>query len=235
MTDVIRLHPIDQQQTAIWRLAKEVASAFDALPFVLIGGLMVQLLEAERGVVSGFATGDVDVVIDVRALTGATQRAAAALVDAGFEPEQYDDDLTYRFVRGDDVVDLLAPDHLGVRTSIVTVPPASTLPALGSRQALNRLRTVLVDTGDGAFDLPVPSLTGAIVIKARVVESAAGRASLPKHERDLDSIGPCQAREPQSGSQSTPLRQTPQTRLRALDMQWPRAFILLLPAWRLRS
>lgn len=185
MTDVIALHPIDQQQAAIWRLAKEVASAFDALPFVLIGGLMVQLLEAERGVVSGFATGDVDVVLDVRALTGATQRAAAALVDAGFEPEQYDDDLTYRFVRGDDVVDLLAPDHLGVRTSIVTVPPASTLPALGSRQALNRLRTVRVDTGDGAFDLPVPSLTGAIVIKARVVESAAGRASLPKHERDL--------------------------------------------------
>lgn len=128
MTDVIALHPIDQQQAATWRLAKEVASAFDALPFVLIGGLMVQLLEAERGVVSGFATGDVDVVLDVRALTGATQRAAAALVDAGFEPEQYDDDLTYRFVRGDDVVDLLAPDHLGVRTSIVTVPPASTLP-----------------------------------------------------------------------------------------------------------
>lgn len=88
MTDVIAHHPIDQQQAATWRLAKEVASAFDALPFVLIGGLMVQLLEAERGVVSGFATGDVDVVLDVRALTGATQRAAAALVDAGFEPEQ---------------------------------------------------------------------------------------------------------------------------------------------------
>ena len=38
-----------------------------------------------------------------------------------------------------------------------------------------------------------------------------------------------------SGSQSASLRQTPQTRLRALLMQWPRAFILLLPAARLRS
>lgn len=126
-----------------------------------------------------------DVVLDVRALAGATERAASTLVGAGFEPEPYDADLTYRFVRDNDIVDLLAPDHLGSRASILTVPPASTLSALGSRQALNRLRTVRVDAGEGAFDLPVPTLPGAIVIKARVVGNAAGQASLPKHERDL--------------------------------------------------
>ena len=38
-------------------------------------------------------------------------------------------------------------------------------------------------------------------------------------EPALDPIGPCQVREPQSGSQSVPLRQTPQTRLSALAMQ----------------
>jgi hypothetical protein len=185
VTDVIELHPIDIQQAGVWRLAKEVATALDRLPWLLIGGLMVQLLEAERSVESGFSTGDVDVVLDVRAVTDATKRAASSLLDAGFEPEPYDDNLTYRFVRADDVVDLLAPDHLGTQTSILTVPPASTFTALGSRQALNRSRIVRVDAGDGAFDLPIPTLAGAIVIKAQVVENAAGRASLPKHERDL--------------------------------------------------
>ena len=62
-----------------------------------------------------------------------------------------------------------------------------------------------------------------------------GHGPLAEEEGALDPIGPCQALEPQSGSQSAPLRHTPQTRLSALDMQWPRAFILLLPAARLRS
>ena len=114
----------------------QVVAPRHVVHLVRAGGLMVQLLEAERGVVSGFTTGDVDVVLDVRAATGATEQAAASLLEVRFEPEPHDDDLTYRFVRGHDVVDLLAPDHLGTRTSILTVPPASTLAELGSRQAL---------------------------------------------------------------------------------------------------
>jgi len=146
---------------------------------------MVQVLEAEQGVSSGFATGDVDAVLDVRAGMPATELAAARLLEAGFDPRPQDEDLTYRFVRGDDVVDVLAPDHLGKQTSIRTVPPASTLAAIGSRQALNRRRLLRVDAGDGPFDLPVPTLISAIVIKARVVQSAAMFASCQKHERDL--------------------------------------------------
>ena len=42
-----------------------------------------------------------------------------------------------------------------------------------------------MDAGDGPFDLPVPTLASAIVIKARVVGSAAMLASRQKHERDL--------------------------------------------------
>ena len=84
---------------------------------------------------------------------------------AGFEPER-DDSLVFRFVRGHDIVDVLAPDNLGERARLTTVPPDSTMEALGSRQALTRGRTVTVDAGDGPFELPVPSLVGAIVIKA---------------------------------------------------------------------
>lgn len=100
----------------------------------------------------------------------------------GFRAE-IDDELVYRFVRGGDIVDVLAPDHLGTRVDITTVTPGSTLEAVGARQALNRTRLVRVDAGDGPFDLPVPSLLGAILMKARVVPSA--NRSRPKHERDL--------------------------------------------------
>src|ERR1035437_701536 len=41
--------------------------------------------------------------------------------------------------------------------------------------------------------------------------------------------------QPHVGSKSAPLRQTPQTMLSALRMQWPSAFILDLPAARLRA
>ena len=53
--------------------------------------------------------------------------------------------------------------------------------------------------------------------------------------RALDPIGSCQASSPQLGSKSWPLRHTPQTRLSALRMQWPSAFIFDFPAARLRA
>ena len=58
---------------------------------------------------------------------------------------------------------------------------------------------------------------------------AAAQRDLARSHRVLSSPGG------PVGSKSVPLRQTPQTRLRALRMQWPRAFILLLPAARLRA
>jgi len=43
---------------------------------------------------------------------------------------------------------------------------------------------VVVDAGDGPFELSVPSLAGAIIIKARVA-SATAQTTREKHERDL--------------------------------------------------
>ncbi len=60
-------------------------------------------------------------------------------------------------------------------------------------------------------------------------------AVLSVMDDELDPIGSCQAPSPQVGSKSCPLRQTPQTMLSAFRMQWPRAFILLLPAARFRA
>lgn len=121
----------------------------------------------------------------MRAVSTATVEAATRLLAADFRPQPYDENVTYRFVRRNDAVDVLAPDNLSERADITTVPPGETIGAVGSRQALNRRRVLAVDAGDGPFDLPVPSLLGAIIVKARVVGDVQGRSSQPKHERDL--------------------------------------------------
>jgi hypothetical protein len=180
----LTITPVDDAEAEVWSLAREVAGLLRGLPWILIGGLMVRTIEAEHGVATEWTTGDVDAVLDIRAVSTATEEASRRLMAAGFEPER-EDSLVFRFVRGHDIVDILAPDNLGGRANMTTVPPDSTMEALGSRQAFTRSRSVTIDAGDGPFELPVPSLVGAIVIKARVVGSVQNRYTRTKHERDL--------------------------------------------------
>ena len=42
---------------------------------------------------------------------------------------------------------------------------------------------MLIDAGNGPFELPIPSLAGAIIIKARA--ASAARMTRARHERDL--------------------------------------------------
>ena len=182
MTATIRVNPGSPRDTRLWALTSQVADILTGVPWVLIGGQMVSILEAEHLVRQRFTTGDVDALLDVRALADSTQQAANRLLAAGFEPEQHDE-MVYRFVRGEAIVDILAPDNLGARVDLRTVPPGSTVEAPGGRQAIQRARAVMIDAGSGAFRLRVPSLTGAIIIKARV--AVAATAQLAKLERDL--------------------------------------------------
>jgi hypothetical protein len=181
----IVVRPVADEDAAVWRLTQEVAGMFADLPWVLIGGMMVRVLEIEHGVQTPWLTGDVDTVLDTRMVSTATEEAATRLGAAAFLPQRYDENLTYRLIRDRDIVDVLAPDHLGRRAKRTTVAPDETLEALGARQALNRRRTVTIDAGNGPFELPCPSLTGALVIKARVADRVQGRRSQDKHERDL--------------------------------------------------
>lgn len=177
----IRIVPSSDAEAQLWRTTAEVARLFADWPWVLVGGLMVAILERERGVAPVRTTIDVDALIDVRALTQATRQAAVRLEEAGFAAEQTADGLAYRFVRGEDIVDILAPDHLGRRTDIVTAPPGKTIEAVGGRQALERRRVVAVETDGETFSVPIPTLLGAIIIKAR----ASASSKQPKHPRDL--------------------------------------------------
>lgn len=183
MNPVIRLVPGSEQEERLWTVAKEVARLLAGIPWVLIGGLMVSLIEREHGGGVGRATADVDALVDVRAVSDATLEASTRLSSAGFVPQPAPDGLAYRFVRGDDIVDVLAPDNLGSRADLRTVPPNLTLAAPGGSQALARRRIVAVRLPGDTFELPVPTLVGALLIKARA--AAGSRMSPEKHRRDL--------------------------------------------------
>lgn len=178
----VRILPASDADASLWRLTREVAHILEPLPWVLVGGQMVAILEAEHGGTIGFATGDVDALLDVRAVVGVTLKAAQRLLDAGFEPET-EGARGYRFIRGDAIVDLLAPDNVGARADLRTVPPESTIEVIGGSQALTRARVVEIDAGDGPFRIPIPTLAGAIVIKGRV--AAVAQQDREKHQRDL--------------------------------------------------
>lgn len=183
MTDPEPLRVAVTGDADLWALTREVASVLSPVPWVLIGGQMVAIIEAEHGRAVGRVTYDVDALVDVRAQATATEDAASRLLEVGFEPERRPEGLVYRFVRNQAVVDLLAPDGLGERASLVTAPPDVTVETVGGSQAISRARPVLVDPGDGEFQVRVPTLAGAILIKARAATSALDARD--KHERDL--------------------------------------------------
>lgn len=182
----IRITPRSDREQALWRLAKEVAGTFDGLPWTVIGGVMVRIVEAEHGIMqSPYLTRDLDTILDLRADGASTQEAARRLMAAGFEPVPKDRGITYRFQRGGDMVDVLAPDNLGDRSTPTTVPPNVTIHADGGRGALNHTRQVVIDAGEGVFTVPLPDLVGAIVVKAQALETATDADERVKHRRDL--------------------------------------------------
>ncbi|MBI2755376.1 MAG: hypothetical protein HYX52_01575 [Chloroflexi bacterium] len=179
----IQLLARDAQELALWRAADEIANAFPVGSWTLIGAQMVFLLAYEHGLVVGRTSGDVDMLVNIRALTGATQAAAGMLERLGYElDEPTPDGRGHRFRRADAVVDVLAPDGVGSRASLITVPPARTVNVPGGSQALARSRQVGVELEGKRHTLPCPSLLGAILLKARAVEVGE---DADKHRRDL--------------------------------------------------
>ncbi len=175
----IRIEPLGVAEAGLWRATLEVSVLFADVPWVIIGAQMVMLLEREQGVASGRTTLDLDAIVDVRAIVGGSRTAAGRLVGAGFEPSV---EHPHRFIRGADQVDLLAPDHLGPRVDLTTVPPMKTVAIPGGSRALSTRRLLDVAiTGVGTGRLPAPSIAGAIVLKIHAWE--ARRA--PRDAEDL--------------------------------------------------
>jgi hypothetical protein len=78
----IAIIPQSDADARLWNLTREVARLFSGLPWVLIGGQTVAILEAEHGLVAGRATVDVDALLDPkhpawRGVAGSEDGAAA--------------------------------------------------------------------------------------------------------------------------------------------------------------
>jgi predicted nucleotidyltransferase len=184
--------PGSEEEAAVWATALDVARILGDLPWVLVGAQMVMLLEREAGRPSGRTTGDVDAMVDVRSVAGATRTATARLVAAGFEPEGGDH--PYRFRRGTERVDLLAPDHLGRRADLSTVPPGTTAAIPGGTRALATRRVLEVRVvGQGEGMLPAPSLVGGIVLKLRAWEERQAQRDAEDLVRLLALVGDVEA------------------------------------------
>jgi hypothetical protein len=150
---------------ALWRAVGELVATLPE-DWVLIGGLMVQLHALEHGVADVRVTQDIDVLGRARP-QGALSRIDRVLQEQDFVVDLSDPDgYAWRYVRGDLIVDVLAPD--GFKKGR---PPrlggVSALGVPGGQQALKRAEPVRVAVDGATFVVRRPSLLGAILIKAR--------------------------------------------------------------------
>ncbi len=107
----VEIRPRDETEFALWRATAELAEALPKESWTLVGAQMVFLLAYEHGLPIGRTSGDVDLMMDTRALTRATQEASETLERLGYQLDPpTPDGRAHRFRRGDAVVDVLAPD-----------------------------------------------------------------------------------------------------------------------------
>lgn len=83
-----RVNPVEirslvEAELALWRATAELATALPPGSWTLVGAQMVFLIAYEHELPIGRTSGDVDLMMDVRALTGATQEASRTLERSG--------------------------------------------------------------------------------------------------------------------------------------------------------
>lgn len=160
----VEINPEDQTTRRLWN---QLGQLTDALPdgWVLVGGLMVQLHALEHQIAVVRVTKDIDLLGQARP-PGRLHALDRGLRDEEFELTGRDlDGYGYRYERDGIIVDLLAPDGTGKPPALTEGVKAIGIP--GGSQALARAEPIQVSTPERSFVLQRPSLTGAILIKAR--------------------------------------------------------------------
>lgn len=145
-----------------WPCVFEIAGALPSDRWALVGGLMVQAHAFAAGVDTNRVTLDVDAAVRVEAGAFSYGEAASALARLGYT---IDDStrLAYHFIRGADVVDLMVADH---ERPAPRHARREVMPVTGGHQALSRLQTIRFQFGDREIPIPIPTLHGAVILKA---------------------------------------------------------------------
>ncbi|MDE0320607.1 MAG: hypothetical protein OXI97_12080 [Acidimicrobiaceae bacterium] len=154
---------------ALWPALLELAE-IQPRNWTLVGGQMVLLHALENGARLPRVSTDLDVLVNARVATSAVRDFVRALQERGFEPVGMSPEgVVHRFMRDGVSVDVLAPERLGERADLTTVPPGRTLQSPGGSQALRRTEMVPVRFREQTGLVPRPSLLGAIICKAEAV------------------------------------------------------------------
>jgi hypothetical protein len=168
----VRLSSMTPSQEEGWRVLLDLYEEFSA-GWCLIGGQMVWLLAREYGVEPARATEDVDVVVDIRTDQGLMARMCAWLERHDFDLDEISaDGIGHRFLSavysgpGKVAVDILAPENMGERANLTTTPPARTVSAPGTRDALDDAEPLEVLVGERSGYVLRPQLISAILAKA---------------------------------------------------------------------
>jgi predicted nucleotidyltransferase len=163
------LPPLPRTLDRLWETIIDIGQALSTDSWMLVGGQMVMLHGLIAGRVMTRATNDIDVLAAVLVPPARPKLSdcVRAVKKLGFKPlEANEPDLLHRFVHPDDgaVIDILAPDHQSWLPIIK--PPRATVRIDGGTQALQRAATVRVSKGSRAVEIAIPSLLGALVLKA---------------------------------------------------------------------
>lgn len=144
-----------------WPRAFEIAAGLPKDRWALVGGLMVQAHAMSNEVATTRVTTDVDATVRIETGVYSYNEAAAVLTKLGYTID--DGNLTYRFLRGQERVDLMVADH-------EHPPPRHSrrevMAVTGGQQALSRIQEIYFHVNGSEIALPVPTLHGALVLKA---------------------------------------------------------------------
>ncbi len=177
-----------------WDNVAELAAHVASDEWTLVGGLMVELHAALRGIPAPRTTVDVDLLIHVETARGRVQRLSSVLGDLGYslvEPADIRKGSAHRFTRsrrsadiggrmpGHDIVNVLVADHSAPRV-MEKLRGFPMVPGEGGTQALRRTINARLDINGKLVELSVPSVLGALILKA-----AAHRADSNNPSRHL--------------------------------------------------
>lgn len=155
------------EQQEAWQAVFEI---HNAMPhgWVLVGGQAVYLHAIERGAPFVRPTKDADMALDIRAYPTMLHDFTALLVELNFKSAG--ESLAghqHRWLRGQAMVDVLIPRHLGERADGRRgVTGGTTVAAPASQQALDRAETVDVVAGSATGRVNRPTLIGSLIGKA---------------------------------------------------------------------
>lgn len=194
-----------------WGNVAEIAEVLPPEHWTLIGGLMVKAHYAIAGLDDPRTTADVDMVVHLETARGRAARVHRELSRLGYALKTSSKreslsgtDKAHRYVRGEDLVDVMRADHPAPRV-IEKLSGHHMVPIDGTTQALRRTFNARFEAGGtGPFLVSVPDPYGALILKSAAY--IADNRDRGRHLRDavglLACVDPFAAFEHHAPSQS---------------------------------